>query len=54
MQLDDDQPGQPVEPAAQKALPAALMVMFKKNSVVNLQDVRFVPLAAALQTGCLW
>lgn len=40
MQVDDDQPGQLVEPAAQKALPAALMVMFKKNSVVNLQDVR--------------
>ncbi|KAL3132492.1 hypothetical protein ABBQ32_009040 [Trebouxia sp. C0010 RCD-2024] len=39
MQLDD-QPVQLVEPAAQKALPAALMVMFKKNSIVNLQDVR--------------
>lgn len=39
MQLDD-QAAQLVEPAAQKALPAALMVMFKKNSVVNLQDVR--------------
>ena len=42
MQLDDDQAGQLVEPAAQKALPAALMVMFKKHSVVNLQDVRCV------------
>ena len=42
MQLDDDQAGQLVEPAAQKALPAALMVMFRKHSVVNLQDVRSV------------
>ena len=42
MQLDDDQAGQPLEPAAQRALPAALMVMFKKHSVVNLQDVRSV------------
>lgn len=52
MQLDDDQPGQPVEPAAQKALPAALMVMFKKNSVVNLQDVRSVCICCC-STACL-
>ena len=42
MQLDDDQAGPLVEPAAQKALPAALAVMFKKHSVVNLQDIRCV------------
>lgn len=41
MQLDDEEAGQPVEPAAQRALPAALMVMLKKHSVVNLQDVRY-------------
>lgn len=42
MQLGNDQAGQLVEPAAQKALPAVLTVMFKKHSVVSLQDVRFV------------
>ena len=51
MQLDD-QPAQLVEPAAQKALPAALMVMFKKNSVVNLQDVRSA-CSFCLIPGCI-
>lgn len=32
--------GAPLEAAAQKALPAALIVMFKKHSVVNMHDVR--------------
>lgn len=41
MQLDD-QAGLLVEPAAQKALPAAVAVMFKRHSVVNLQDIRCV------------
>lgn len=50
MQLDD-QPVQLVEPAAQKALPAALMVMFKKNSIVNLQDVRSACICC-LTPGC--
>ncbi len=38
----DNLGGAPLEAAAQKALPAALSVMFKKHSVVNMQDIRYV------------
>ena len=40
MQLDDDQAGPIVDAAAQKALPAALTALFKKYSVVNIQNIR--------------
>ena len=53
--------GAPLEAAAQKALPAALIVMFKKHSVVNMHDVRYaasynqlvcLPAATAQSCGC--
>ena len=33
--------GQPLDVTTQKALPAVLIVMFKKHSVVNLTDIRY-------------
>ena len=61
VQHDANYVAAPLEAAAQKALPAALIVMFKKHSVVNMHDVRYgasysqlvcLPAATAQSCGC--